>query len=158
EVDSQGVQRVAKAPRFRGNPFLPACAGQKFLPPNIPLGTKFGTEPRTRPIGLAHSQCQISLYVSRPYAHVVRSGLFWQFTGLAGREGRLGCSKAEPASEAAPRRNAPCESCDGTAASPPGRPARPPPGQGPAGWPPGCASAGAPPSICRCRKPQRRPG
>ena len=26
-------QRVAKAPRFRGNPFLPAYAGQKFLPP-----------------------------------------------------------------------------------------------------------------------------
>src|SRR5699024_3559059 len=25
--------RVAKAPRFRGNPFLPAYAGQKFLPP-----------------------------------------------------------------------------------------------------------------------------
>ena len=41
-------QRVAKAPRFRGNPFLPAYAGQKFLPPNIPLGTKLSAEPRTR--------------------------------------------------------------------------------------------------------------
>ena len=27
------LQRVAKAPRSRGNPFLPAYAGQKFLPP-----------------------------------------------------------------------------------------------------------------------------
>src|SRR5699024_10992577 len=33
---------------FRGNPFLRAAARQKFLPPNIPLGTKFGAEPRTR--------------------------------------------------------------------------------------------------------------
>ena len=33
---------------FRGNPFLRAVARQKFLPPNIPLGTKFGAEPRTR--------------------------------------------------------------------------------------------------------------
>ena len=41
-------ERVAKAPRFRGNPFLPAYAGQKFLPPNIPLGTKLSAEPRTR--------------------------------------------------------------------------------------------------------------
>src|SRR5699024_10412574 len=29
----QITERVAKAPRFRGNPFLPAYAGQKFLPP-----------------------------------------------------------------------------------------------------------------------------
>src|SRR5699024_8292364 len=41
-------QRVAKAPRSRGNPFLPAYAGQKFLPPGIPLGTKLSAEPRTR--------------------------------------------------------------------------------------------------------------
>src|SRR5699024_2243109 len=32
----------------RGNPFLPAYAGQKFLPPGIPLGTKLSAEPRTR--------------------------------------------------------------------------------------------------------------
>ena len=34
-----------------GRPFFsvsPAYAGQKFLPPGIPLGTKFGAEPRTR--------------------------------------------------------------------------------------------------------------
>src|SRR5699024_2001833 len=43
-----GRQRVAKAPRSRGNPFLPAYAGQKFLPPGIPLGTKLSAEPRTR--------------------------------------------------------------------------------------------------------------
>ena len=60
--------RVAFATRSRGNPFLPAYAGQKFLPPGIPLGTKFSAEPRTRPCGLAHSQRQISLYVSRPSA------------------------------------------------------------------------------------------
>src|SRR5699024_8090335 len=42
------LQRVAKAPRSRGNPFLPAYAGQKFLPPGIPLGTKFSSEPCTR--------------------------------------------------------------------------------------------------------------
>src|SRR5699024_10394839 len=41
-------QRVAFATRSRGNPFLPACAGQKFLPPGIPLGTKLSAEPRTR--------------------------------------------------------------------------------------------------------------
>ena len=35
-----GIQRVAKAPRSRGNPFLPAYAGQKFLPPGIPPGDK----------------------------------------------------------------------------------------------------------------------
>ena len=40
--------RVAFAPRSRGNPFLPAYAGQKFLPPGIPLGTKLSAEPRTR--------------------------------------------------------------------------------------------------------------
>ena len=61
---------------LRGDPFLRAVARQKFLPPNIPLGTKFGAESRTRPCGLAHSQRQISLSVSRPYAHVVRSGRF----------------------------------------------------------------------------------
>ena len=77
------LERVAKAPRFRGNPFLRAYARQKFFPPNIPLGTKFGAEPRTRPYGLAHSQRQISLYVSRPYAHVIRAGLFQRvFNGL----------------------------------------------------------------------------
>src|SRR5699024_10951579 len=37
-----------KATRSRGNPFLPAYAGQKFLPPGIPLGTKLSAEPRTR--------------------------------------------------------------------------------------------------------------
>ena len=42
--------------RFRGNPFLPAYAGQKFLPPNIPLGTKFS--PRT-----AHSLRSYTLRV-----------------------------------------------------------------------------------------------
>src|SRR5699024_8443986 len=42
------TQRVAFATRFRGDPFLRAVARQKFLPPNIPLGTKFGAEPRTR--------------------------------------------------------------------------------------------------------------
>ena len=73
-----GIQRVAKAPRSRGNPFLPAYAGQKFLPPGIPLGTKLSAEPRTRPCGLAHSQRSISLYVSRPSAHVGWTGLFQQ--------------------------------------------------------------------------------
>ena len=63
---------------LRGNPFLCAVARQKFLPPNIPLGTKFGAEPRTRPCGLAHSQRQISLVVSRPSAHVGWTGLFQQ--------------------------------------------------------------------------------
>src|SRR5699024_687657 len=39
------------------------------------LGTKFAAEPCTRPGGLAHSQRQISLYVSRPSAHVGWTGL-----------------------------------------------------------------------------------
>ncbi|HIZ58415.1 MAG TPA: hypothetical protein H9725_07535, partial [Candidatus Faecalibacterium gallistercoris] len=63
---------------LQGGPISACCAGQKFLPPGIPLGTKFGAEPRTRPCGLAHSQRQISLYVSRPSAHVGWTGLFWQ--------------------------------------------------------------------------------
>ena len=54
-------QRGAKAPRSRGNPFLPAAQDR---------------EPRTRPCGLAHSQRSISLYVSRPSAHVGWTGLF----------------------------------------------------------------------------------
>ena len=85
-LHGSAAQRAAKAPRFRGNPFLRAVARQKFFPPNIPLGTKFGAEPCTRPCGLAHSQHQISLSVSRPYAHVVRSGLFYggkRITGVA---------------------------------------------------------------------------
>ena len=90
-VCRRGRRRVAKAPRFRGNPFLPAYAGQKFLPPNIPLGTKFGAEPCTRLYSLAHSLRQIFLYVSRPYAHVIRAGLFliiWpRQTTLAGAFG-----------------------------------------------------------------------
>src|SRR5699024_12474262 len=36
------------SPCSRGNPFLPAFAGQKFLPPGIPLGTKLSAELRTR--------------------------------------------------------------------------------------------------------------
>src|SRR5699024_2389919 len=43
------------------------------------LGTKFAAEPCTRPGGLAHSQRQISLYVSRPSAHVGWTGLFMFF-------------------------------------------------------------------------------
>ena len=48
-------RRVAKAPRSRGNPFLPAYAGQKFLPPGIPLGTKLSAEPRTSPQSGSHT-------------------------------------------------------------------------------------------------------
>ena len=44
-----------KTTRSRGNPFLPAVAGQKFLPPGIPLGTKFGAEPRTSPQSGSHT-------------------------------------------------------------------------------------------------------
>src|SRR5699024_8488137 len=101
--------------RSRGNPFLPAVAGQKFLPPGSLALSRFSRratvgacENRSaapaapsllRPLDalgaaapwgqnlapnralaakrLAHSQRQISLYVSRPYAHVVRSVLFY---------------------------------------------------------------------------------
>src|SRR5699024_1240527 len=107
-------ERVAKAPRFRGNPFLPAYAGQKFLPPGSLALSRFSRratmdacENRSaapaapsllRPLDalgaaapwgqnlalnralaakrLAHSQRQISLYVSRPSAHVGWTGLF----------------------------------------------------------------------------------
>ncbi len=41
-----------------------------------PFWTKCSAEPRTRPCGLAHSLRCISLVVSRPYAHVIRAGLF----------------------------------------------------------------------------------
>src|SRR5699024_3165620 len=82
---------------FRGNPFLRAVARQKFLPPNIPLGTKFSSEPRTR-LRLAHSRLKISLSVSRPYAHVVRPGrfgksglsCFYPIAKLAGRQVYMG--------------------------------------------------------------------
>ena len=45
------VRRLKVASLSRGNPFLCACAQQKFLPPSIPLGTKFSGEPCTRPDG-----------------------------------------------------------------------------------------------------------
>src|SRR5699024_3705361 len=61
---------------LQGAPISACCAGQKFLPPGILLGTKLSAEPRTRPCGLAHSQRSISLYVSRPSAHVGWTGLF----------------------------------------------------------------------------------
>src|SRR5699024_1740201 len=81
--------------------FLPAYAGQKFLPPGIPLGTKLSAEPRTRPCGLAHSQRSISLYVSRPSAHVGWTGLFCQSGGivsalLGGALGHSGHQAAGP--------------------------------------------------------------
>ena len=45
-------QARASAWRFcamlQGEPISACYAGQKFLPPGIPLGTKFGAEPRTR--------------------------------------------------------------------------------------------------------------
>src|SRR5699024_8816094 len=106
-------QRVAKATRSRGDPFLPACAGQKFLPPGgcgsllllrpsqrackrqtaapaplrlfRPLDAPQLRSPwgqngaRNRALAarrLAHSQRSISLYVSRPSAHVGWTGLF----------------------------------------------------------------------------------
>src|SRR5699024_6904757 len=45
------VRRLKVASLSRGIPFLCACADQKFLPPSIPLGTKFSGEPCTRPDG-----------------------------------------------------------------------------------------------------------
>ena len=56
QKESRSMRRAAflddaacrKTTRSRGNPFLRAVAQQKFLPPGIPLGTKFSAETRTR--------------------------------------------------------------------------------------------------------------
>ena len=101
------------APRSRGNPFLPAYAGQKFFPPGgcgsllllrpsqrackrqtaapaplrlfrpldapqlrSPWGQNLVLNRALAARRLAHSQRQISLYVSRPSAHVGWTGLF----------------------------------------------------------------------------------
>ena len=74
----RGVQRVAQAPRSRGDPFLPAAQVRNPSPLVSPFSTKLSAEPRTRPCGLAHSQRSISLYVPRPSAHVGWTGLFRQ--------------------------------------------------------------------------------
>ena len=41
QAGPDGGSACRNATRSRGNPFLSAYAGQKFLPPGIPLGTKF---------------------------------------------------------------------------------------------------------------------
>src|SRR5699024_9564029 len=48
DPEKEVIVACRKTTRSRGNPFLPACAGQKFFPPGIPLGTKLSAEPRTR--------------------------------------------------------------------------------------------------------------
>ena len=102
-----------KTTRSRGNPFLPAVAGQKFLPPGgcgslfsrratagacekqtaapaplrlfrpqdapqlrSPWGQNLALNRALAAKRLAHSQRQISLYVSCPSAHVGWTGLF----------------------------------------------------------------------------------
>src|SRR5699024_1663727 len=66
--------RLRKPERCASRAFAASSTGRAWR--SCPLGTKFAAEPRTRPYGLAHSQRQISLYVSRPAAHVGRTGLF----------------------------------------------------------------------------------
>ena len=70
---------AAKTRALRQRQLAVSSTGRALLP--LPLGTKFGAEPRTRRERRAHSLRQISLSVSRPYAHVVRAGLFWQSAG-----------------------------------------------------------------------------
>src|SRR5699024_12747125 len=84
---TRGGAACRKSDTLQGEPISACCAGQKFLPPGIPLGTKLSAEPRTRPCGLAHSQRSISLYVSRPSAHVGWTGLVWQFVAAAVPDG-----------------------------------------------------------------------
>src|SRR5699024_5545527 len=68
--------------------FLPAAQDRNPSPLVSPFSTKWSAEPRTQPCGLAHSQNSISLYVSRPSAHVGWTGLFWQFVAAAVPDGR----------------------------------------------------------------------
>ena len=75
----RGAQALAKIGALRQRRLAVSSTGRALLP--LPLGTKFGAEPRTRRERRAHSLRQISLSVSRPYAHVVRAGLFWQSAG-----------------------------------------------------------------------------
>src|SRR5699024_12200869 len=82
-----------KSATLQAEPISACCAGQKFLPPGIPLGTKLSAEPRTRPWGLAHSQRSISLYVSRPSAHVGWTGLFLTSCGTTKDRGRAVSSR-----------------------------------------------------------------
>src|SRR5699024_8808155 len=59
-----------------GTNFCAQSRGRNSFPLISPFWTKCSTEPRTRPCGLAHSLRCISMYVSHPYAHVVRAGRY----------------------------------------------------------------------------------
>src|SRR5699024_4708848 len=45
---TRGGAACRKSDTLQGEPISACCAGQKFLPPGIPLGTKLSAEPRTR--------------------------------------------------------------------------------------------------------------
>ena len=44
---TRGGAAYRKSDTLQGEPISACCAGQKFLPPGIPLGTKLSAEPRT---------------------------------------------------------------------------------------------------------------
>ena len=70
---------------FQGGPISACIRRSEILPPWYPPFRQNEALNRALgPRGLAHSQRSISLYVSRPYAHVVRAGLFTisSFCGL----------------------------------------------------------------------------
>ena len=59
-----------------GTHFCAQSRDRNSFPLIFPWGQNGVLNRALGPKGLAHSQRSISLYVSRPYAHVVRAGLF----------------------------------------------------------------------------------
>src|SRR5699024_11468435 len=72
---SQLSQALAKTGALRQRRFAASSTG-RASPPLPPFRQNEALNRALGPRGLAHSQRSISLYVSRPYAHVVRAGLF----------------------------------------------------------------------------------
>src|SRR5699024_1059059 len=68
---------VSKNDTLQGEPISARIRGTEIPSPLVsPWGQNLTLNRALAARRLAHSQRQISLYVSRPYAHVVRSGLF----------------------------------------------------------------------------------
>ncbi len=66
-----------------GTHFCPQSRARNPFPLISPWGQNLALNHALAAKRLAHSQRQISLYVSRPYAHVIRAGLFQRvFNGL----------------------------------------------------------------------------
>src|SRR5699024_2513975 len=77
----RGAQALAKIGALRQRRLAASSTGRASPP--LPWGQNLAQNRALGPRGLAHSLRQISLYVSRPYAHVIRAGLFSSPESLA---------------------------------------------------------------------------